>query len=271
MSEFNYIGCLPSKIDVRDYKIAAASSIELPKEYKVNILPEFKNQKNVSSCVAHATSSILEYHALTENVNRKLSTNFIYGIQKQFCRHNGSGMYLRDACKIAKKYGDMLEEHCPGNVEVPEAHSVAEEALLDANKVGIAETFHIESYVTLNGSKEIKEFIYKHGPVLASIKWYDIFKIDDDGILYGEEKGDSGYHAIMIYGWNEKGFLCQNSWGKGWGRNGRFTFPYEYSFREARGFVDYKTAQKDIIAPPRNKILDIIYKIINYILNVFKK
>ena len=269
MTEFNYNGCLKEKIDVRDYKINKNSSINLPISYLVPILPEVKNQKNVSSCVAHATSSILEDYAKMERVNRKLSTNFIYGIQRQFCNRDGKGMYLRDACKIVKEYGDMIEEHCPGNTEVPEVYKIAEEALKEQHKKDLGYTFRITSYVNLKSNKEIKEFIYTNGPVLASIKWYDVFEIDDDGILYGEEKGDYGYHAIMIYGWNERGFLCQNSWGHNWGKNGRFNFPFEYKIREAKGLVDYEN--ENIIKPKRNEILDIIYKIINFIVNIFRK
>ena len=58
----NFKGCLKSPIDVRDYKIAGSGKEDLPEEYEINILPRIKNQKQVNSCVAHSTSSILEYY-----------------------------------------------------------------------------------------------------------------------------------------------------------------------------------------------------------------
>lgn len=263
-------GCLPPQIDIRDYKLSKTTkSSDLPQTYVLCNLPKVKNQKNVSSCVAHATSSILESHDVNIGDNT-LSTNFIYGIQKQFCGHDGSGMYLRDACKIVKEYGDMLESDCSGNTEIPDCWDKAEEALTFNDYTNKAAHFKIKSYFTCHSNDDIKQAIYTYGPVLASVKWYDTFKYTD-GLLVGEQKGDYGYHAIMIYGWNETGFLCQNSWGISWGNKGRFILPYGIPVAEAKGLVDAVSDDSDFIKPKRNTILDIIYKLINIISNFFKK
>lgn len=263
---YNNYGCKPPKIDVRDYKLTKATKDEsLPEEFSLENLPLVKNQKQVSSCVAHATSSILEYHT---KGNNKLSTNFIYGIQNKHCGHNGSGMYLRDACKIVKDFGDMLEEDCSGNNEIPECWDIAESALEDESKVERAQNFKIKSYFNCSTDNDIKRAVYKYGPVLCSVKWYDTFKCDNNGILTGDKKGDYGYHAVMIYGWNKIGFKCQNSWGGNWGSGGDFILPYSIGVSEAKGLVDIPT--KEITAPKRNDFYDIIYKIINYFANLFK-
>ena len=262
----NRYGCMPPKVDVRDYKLTKTYVSDLPESYSIVKLPKIKNQKNVSSCVAHSTSSILEYH---DNCQHTLSTNFIYGIQKKECGHEGSGMYLRDACKIVSKYGDALESECPGNDEVPECWAIAEKMLdpeLNSGKT-MSDCFKIKSYFNCSNNGDIKRAIYNYGPVLCSIKWYDSFKCDKDGVLYGASKGDYGYHAVMIYGWNETGFLCQNSWGKLWGNDGRFILPYNIPVAEAKGMVD--EVNNDIVIPTRNTFLDIIYKLINFLLNKF--
>lgn len=264
----NY-GCKPPVKDVRDFKLSKSAVDEhLPVAYIPNCLPPVKNQRSVSSCVAHATSSILEYHDLKAGRNT-LSTNFIYGIQKQLCGHDGSGMYLRDACKIAKDYGDMLEDDCPGNTEVPECWEIAENAVNDANKVTKAGHFKIKSYFSCSNADDIKRALYKYGPVLGSIKWYRNYECDKDGVLRGVQKGDYGHHAIMIYGWNATGFLCQNSWGTLWNGNGGFILPYDIPFADAKGFVD--ADDTDLIKPRRGTFVDYIYKIVNYLLNLFKK
>ena len=105
-------GCNVSKYDSRDYTLKSdvVSKSDLPEEF---ILPvedlRIKNQMNVSSCVAHATSSILEYHS---NPRQKLSTNFIYGIQKALFNRETEGMCLRDACKIAAVIEGILPDAC---------------------------------------------------------------------------------------------------------------------------------------------------------------
>lgn len=265
---YNFRGCLKSPTDVRDYKIACSSRETIPDEYEIEFLPRVKNQKSVNSCVAHSSSSILEYYELVCGREQKLSTNFIYGIQRSHCGHDGQGMYLRDACKIVKDFGDMLEEDCPGNDEVPDAHSVAEEATKDANKLVRAESFKIKSYFSCTSNDAIKKAIMNYGPLLASIKWYDSYIPNKDGVLSSEKSGESGYHAIMIYGWDKTGFKCQNSWGRTWGNKGRFISPYDIKIAEARCFVD--EIDNNIIVPKRNAFLDFFYKIINFFANLFK-
>ena len=128
--------------------------------------------------------------------------------------------------------------------------------------------FRIKKYFTCNTPSEIKRALYNYGPVLCSIKWWDDFKLDKDNCLYRTNKKKSyGYHAVMIYGWNEKGFLCQNSWGRSYGNDGRFICPYNIPIAEAKGFVDDETVGLKQLK--RNSFLDIIYKILNRIVNLF--
>ena len=67
----HFLGALKPKVDLRDYKIAAAAA-EYPESYSCGDLPPVKNQRNVSSCVAHATAEILEVF------NKKETNNFYY-------------------------------------------------------------------------------------------------------------------------------------------------------------------------------------------------
>ena len=269
MMEF---GCIFSNYDSRDYKLVAEAVMnsDLPNEFVLEQIGDVKNQKSVGSCVAHAMSTILEYHA--HYYNKELSTNFIYGIQKELFDRDGRGMILRDACSIVQKYGDMLEIDCPGNDEVPECHEIASNAFNDTNKVSRAYNYHIKSYYSCNSIDDIKYALINHGPVLGALEWYKEYKVNDKGILTGNPTTYSGGHAVVIYGYNEDGFICQNSWGKMWGKKGTFIVPYDIQFREARGIVDYENVIDDDIKKPLSGFLwNFIYKIINFVVNLFSK
>ena len=121
----------------------------------------------------------------------------------------------------------------------------------------------------MNSVDDIKYALFNYGPVLASVKWYNTFKCDKDGVLRGEQSGDAGYHAIMLYGWNAEGFLAQNSWGTNWGEKGRFILPYEIPVAEAWQFIDEE--RNDVVKPKRIPCLDIVYKIVNFFVNIFSK
>lgn len=262
-------GCLPGKIDVRDYKIKkkVAMALQFPEEFICTNMPPVKDQGSVGSCVAHATSEILEYH---DNCEHKLSTNFLYGIHYKLYKSEGPGMYLREACKIANEYGDPEYDYCPGNTEVNEVYSEAEEAFKDIETRNNAHEHRIKGYAKLRTNDEIKYALLNYGPVLSAVVWYEENKVQDGVLIKGDTK--SGGHAIMIYGWNKQGFICQNSWGKTWGKKGSFILPYEYKVDEAYSIIPLSGDKQkdDLVKPSTNEVLDALFKIINFIINLFR-
>jgi hypothetical protein len=102
MNEIRAMGALAPEYDARDYSVVAMAG-EYPEAYELSWRPAIKNQGSVGSCVAHATSEILEYFNRTEaNITEPLSTDFIYGMQGVAFGRLESGMFLRDACKIVQ-------------------------------------------------------------------------------------------------------------------------------------------------------------------------
>lgn len=271
MDEELFYGCLPAKKDLRDYKIHTSANLAetFPETFELPRYGKIKNQGAISSCVPHATSTILEYFDKGQNV---LSTNFIYGLQERISGRVGKGMYLADACKIAKQYGDMLNSDCGGNSESPACKNIAEKALADEEKAETAYNFHINSYYSCPTYKDIKHALMNYGMVLGSIKMYRKYTIDEDGVIHMDTTSDYGLHCIVIYGWNEKGFLFQNSWGKLWGHGGCAVIPYEDKIIvEAKALIDYENPDDEaLVRPVNNNILDILYKIVNFILQVLK-
>ena len=261
-------GALKPKVDKRDYTIAAGAS-KLPDSYTIPYLPPVKNQKAVSSCVAHATAVILEYfHKIETNQKDAMSTDFIYGMQGVAYGRKSKGMYLRDACKIAKDYGDLLKERLSTNTEQPECCEKLEQMMTDEIKWSAA-TNRIKSYAKCDGIENIKHALVNYGPLLASVNWHKECEITEEGMVFMDYDSPHGRHAIVIYGYDKRGWLCQNSWGKSFAKDGRFILPYTEEFNEVWSFVD--AANDDIHIPKTNSFLDIIYKFINSIINLFKR
>ena len=265
MEQLN-LGCRLSPIDLRDYKVTATSE-PLPESFELDFSNiRVKSQGAVSSCVAHAMSTILEYHAKGDH---ELSTNFIYGIRKKLYNHEGKGMFLRDACRIVTNYGDPLLSDCPGNTEIPKVYDLASEVMDDEEAMKTAASFRTKSYYSCNSIEDIKYALVNYGPVLVSIKWYNDYKVSN-GLLTGGNSKKYGYHALVCYGYNEKGFLIQNSWGKLWGCGGRFTLPYDIKISEARGLIDLDN--DDYLPPkPLNPLVDFLYKGLNALINFVKR
>lgn len=260
-------GVQPPKIDLRDYKVKAGTTNVT--EFILDSLPTIKNQRSVNSCAAHSSSSILEWFNKKETGEyRVLSTGFIYGMQGVAFNRLDEGMYLRDVCKIIQKYGDCLFDTIPFNIEMPECYNRLKDNLSE-EVYKEAKICKVESYAKCTTDQTVKYALMKYSPILMSVKWYDKYDLDNKDVIHFDTTSNNGYHAVMVYGFNEKGWLCQNSWGKSWGNEGRFILPFEHGFIEAWSFVDAKNS--DIYKPKQNKVLNIIYKILNFIINVFKK
>lgn len=256
----NY-GAVKSPIDVRDYKIKTSSE-SLPEEYELPYTPEVKNQLSVSSCVAHVAASIEEYYEYLQcNQEVELSPGFIYGTRYEYV---DKGMYLRDALKTLKEKGICTQDTFPYNEEVPKIINRLKNKPIEEKELS---HHKISSYFRCNSIEDIKQAIYNYGPVMISIVWYKD-NATKDGIL--KQKGDKdGNHCLYVYGWDKTGFKFMNSWGSWWGNNGKAILPYEYTIREAFGVTDMNLDNKYIHKPKRNKFLDFIYRIINWILNLF--
>lgn len=69
------------------------------------------------------------------------------------------------------------------------------------------------------------------GPAVIGVNWYgSMFDLDEGGFLRIAPTAQvEGGHCVLLTGWNEKrGFAYGiNSWGRYWGRKGRFYMPGE--------------------------------------------
>ena len=261
-------GALFSPIDVRDYRLACAmNDMEIPDKFELK-MPDVKNQKSVNSCVAHSIATTIEYFNMVQCGSKdEMSTNYIYGNRTNMF-YDGEGMYTRKALANTCKYGDVKISDFPGNTEVPKVIEEFENRKYSLYDKGVPYKF--SSYYSVRSQKEIKTALMKNGPVIFAIPWYDDIKIIN-GILHTSQKGDAGGHCMVIYGWNEQGWLVQNSWGRSFGNKGRMIMPFDIKIREAYGIVDNIINESDIKKPYNGKFGGIIAKILNWILNLFRK
>lgn len=254
-------GALKSPFDARDYKLVA-STAEFPETFE---LPKVtvKNQGSIGSCVAHAASSVVEYHHKKQHKEKKsFSTEYIYGL-RSLGYYVGEGMYIRNALNTLRKYGDVPTADLKGNNDWYTAYNNVSDHFDELAEK--AYPHRISSYFRVYNEKAVKNALMNHGYVLVSMKWHKDAQLIDNVYIAG--KTAIGSHAIVIYGWNEKGWLCQNSWGTGFGNKGRFIIPFDFKFNEMWGITDNIT--DDIVRPKTGKVWDVFYKIYNAIINFF--
>jgi hypothetical protein len=255
---------IKSPHDIRDYTITADT--DLPKSFTLEIVP-VKNQGSKPTCTAHALSSACEYHHQKQHeYYEKFSTEFIYGMREDG-EYIGDGMSIRQGLQILLKYGVPYEKDCPGNHDYEKAMEVVESNLEELKE--LASPHKISAYFKINTADELKTALMKYGVVIVAMPIYKDAKLVNDVYTVKSDK-IRGSHSVFIYGWNEKGWLVQNSWGKLYAWDGRFIIPFDFEFKEMWGIVD-DIIEPKLNKPKRNNTLDIIYKIINAIVNAFIK
>lgn len=253
---------IKSSFDIRDYTINADT--ELPHKYTCPHKVPVKNQGSKPTCVAHAAASLVEYHHKRQHENkyRAFSTEFIYGTRDDGY-YVGDGMQIRNALTTLQKYGTPYKIECPGNNDFEEAIKNISENVDTYRE--LAYPHRISTYYRCYSTQDIKTALVKHGPVLVSMNTYQGSKISDDIYTY-DSNAEHGRHCVMIYGYDDRGWLIQNSWGTSYAGDGRFVIPYDYKFNEAWGVTD-EIKNDELNIKSRNKIIDIIYKIYNVIVN----
>ncbi len=263
------LGAIRDLFDLRDFKASVKEGYQycFADSFALE-MPAVKNQGQVSSCVAHALATEIEYFDKKETGHsHRFSTNYIYGNRRE-SSWKDKGMRMRDAIKTAKKYGDVSYATLPGNTEVPDAIPLFE---------NIADSYYFEGsvnrigrYFQLKTEEDIKACLVDYGPVMISVDWYTEAHCEGD-VLYLSGGEKDGAHCMLIYGWCPRGWLIQNSWGTKWGSGGRAILPYDTKINDAWGLEDTQNTVgdnwMDIKAPFSSELGKVIAKILNTILN----
>ena len=222
-----------------DYNIVCgASKTELPKSFILpdDRLPDITNQHQYNACCAFATAEILQIlHRIEFNRDERFSEGFIYG-----CHRNDEAVYqgmnpdslLKFLCKlgsIPKKYYDEL-------YEMPEMRQKLFNNPNFKEFEKLAEKYKLKGYVGFLRSNydDMKRALYEYQ--------YPLFAVSNHGF------GCS--HAIILIGWDENGFIIQNSWGENWGKGGRKTMSldtvsYAYLFIDEVLEMKFIDVEKD--------------------------
>jgi len=87
----------------------------------------------------------------------------------------------------------------------------------------------VKTYLWSSNITDMIAWILSHGPVVVGVNWYEsMFETKKSGLV--SVKGiPVGGHAFIVNGYLSKSrrFLCTNSWGTNWGRNGQFKIKLE--------------------------------------------
>lgn len=258
-----------SPYDARDY-VMETSIENFPTSYELGELP-VKNQGSVGSCVAHAVSELVEYiNRWQEGSYTKMSTGYIYGNREYETTKLKGGYYTRLAMKVLKNRGICSWDSFPYNVEMPKAETLylARDKSIDDE----AYKNRVSTYFQIKDDNSAKAMLMDDMPIVCSLRWDGSVKCDENNIVsFPNGSRAKGGHCVLIVGWNENGWIIQNSWGKSWGNNGRATIPYNAPIKEMWGVSDNIINGNDISISKTGKFAQFIQFIVDVFRGIFNK
>ncbi|HEY9199843.1 MAG TPA: C1 family peptidase [Gammaproteobacteria bacterium] len=233
----------PDSIDFRDLLFRPNVSVApQPTLFPDCALP-IKNQHDSSACTGFALSLVVEHllrRCAREN-KPDISPYMLYSMARRYDEFPGSrdeGSSLRGALKGWHKHGACVSALWKTGLGMPPApKNPADDWWLDAVKRPLGAYYRIDRKQITDIHAALNEVGIVYASVDTHAGWDAGDKVkktrqaprsfDDKIFIIPAERGDAGGHAIAIVGYNERGFLLQNSWGPGWGSHGYALLTYD--------------------------------------------
>lgn len=223
----NYLGYAYSFDSISNVATLTDTAIgnALPTKYNYaeeGRLPKVQDQGHTNTCWAYATLSAVE-STLLPNENYTFSRQHLIDYGKEIGDIKNGGYYEYSMAYLMSWNGPVT------------------------NKIDKVEK-HVQSaqILTPGDSEEIKRMVFKYGGVESSIylpadlmiSKSDYYNSEKSAYCYKGKKGAN--HDIVIVGWDDNysknnfngakedgAFICLNSWGKEFGKDGLFYVSYE--------------------------------------------
>ncbi len=228
---------LPDVFDGRD-RLYRAGLTPLPP--RVDVRPEERHvlTQEGNSCTGHAVAAmvnaVLHHHPGPTGEPIKVSPYMLYAMARRYDEFEGEadlGSSLRGALKGWYHHGMLRTEDWPSLGAEPDLD-------LDRDLAAKAMCYPLGAFYRVNAFRldDMQSAVTELYGIAASAAihegWVAPTLLERDGrtiavIQRRENSPPLGGHAFAIVGYNEVGFLVQNSWGKGWGVGGFATLPYD--------------------------------------------
>jgi hypothetical protein len=170
------------------------------------------DQGNTGHCVGFGTTAYLNAEPMTHSYQNQWAHDLYYWIKANIDGEPGAedGSYVRSAAKALVQKG------------------------------------FISKYFFATTVDDIKTWVLNHGPVVMGTDWDNAMFTPDAWGYIKPGGGVAGGHCFLLIGYDAAtdSFEFDNSWGTGWGKNGRF-FMYASDFAKLFGRVGSEAMAAD--------------------------
>jgi hypothetical protein len=227
---------VPDALDLRDRPYQPAIAVRPGIELAPPALPVL-DQGDSSACTGFALASVV--HQLQRGRDPKAPTVspwMIYSMARRYDEFPGAaedtGSSLRGAMKGWYRHGVCRADLWQGLEMPPVAKQARDDWWLDAATRPLGAYYRVESRSITDMHVALNEVGILYASAVCHAGW-------NEGMTAAAPKTgwwqippqkaapDDGGHAFAIVGYTRDGFIIQNSWGTGWGSDGRAVLSYD--------------------------------------------
>jgi hypothetical protein len=232
----------PDTVDFRDLPFRPNIAIAPVPAVLPEIPLKIKSQGETNACTGFSLSLVVEYLLRKSGREGKaeISPYMLYSMARRYDEYSGGdddGSSLRGALKGWFKHGACLDRLWKTGVDVPPAPRNAEEDWwLDAVRRPLGAYYRIDIRQVSDIHSALNEVGIVYASVDTHVGWDAGGKVPpakrrpssfDGMFVIPHRRGSAGGHAIALVGYDERGFLVQNSWGTDWGSYGFGLLTYD--------------------------------------------
>ncbi len=251
MSQIQRVLNVPKFAASKVPKMRMANSTNLPTKFDLNDLYKFPvlDQASIGACVSFATLSAINYLDSTFSGSHL----FLYWNARNLQNNaaSDSGTVPTDAVKAATEFGV-----CSELTWQYDTNKFAQKPVEECYKQALDHQVLVAAEVQ-NDVDSIKCALVNKFPVIFCLDIFPNFQsieVQQTGKIPMPIQNDKsqGGHCCCFVGFDDdqKHFICLNSWGKTWGKNGQFYLPYEYIGEHTWNEYIIKSIEKPTLINP---------------------
>ena len=216
---------LDAKRDIPDYRDRWYEPTLAPLEHRLAppARPYVLDQGNEGACTGFGLAAVVNLlHQRQGRKDAQVSAQMLYEMARrhdEWPGKNYEGSSCRGAIKGWYQMGVCKEQLWPNDEKGGDLTLVRAQ---DARKHTIGAYYRIRKNIV-----DMHAALNEAGVIYASADVHSGWMSPKTGRIPYPPKTKEGGHAFAIVGYDEDGFLVQNSWGKSWGRNGIALWTYE--------------------------------------------
>ena len=233
---------VPDRLDLRDRlylpPVAVVPDLVFTPTTNIPVL----DQGQTNACTGFALASVvyqLQHSAKRKRMDCCVSPFMLYSMARRYDEFPGdpnadTGSSLRGAMKAWYKHGACSDRLWTGEAmpTAPVTKS-ANDWWLDAVQRPLGAYYRVDTRSVTDMHVALNEIGILYASAVCHSGWDEGFSNTSHTkggywmIPHRKASISDGGHAFAIVGYNQDGYIIQNSWGTGWGTKGRAVLPYE--------------------------------------------